>query len=379
MKRLLLLPLLILTLCSCCTGKSGKKKADLTPTNPCLEAVEKIVTTSPKFREFTKDLSERVIANGGTGFAYSLEGSPAPDAGVKLSDMYDYKVTEEYADRSHVVARFSFDPRKELLYEYDAIENAHNKIAFDHSLLPALRANCGVPSYEGEAYILSEGKLYLMNLADKSREELAVSDKPVMNFALSPSQQYIAFEKELSNIDCRPKTLLVFYDLARQRAFQELGGKDGLSGFIARWEGEEAVYSLTNEEKEVYNYYKTSVRTGNTTRISEEAYFNTGENDSIANPYDKEWAVTGDGEQLTLVNTRTNKETVISSAADNRKLRDYTVQWLDHSRFVYASELMTEAQCAPRNYDIYLYNITTNNSTLIVKGVSEFRLKTREE
>ena len=361
---------------SCCTQKGIKDNSAIKTVSPCIDIVEKIVTTSPKFIEFTQGLTEYVTSNGGKGYNYYLNGSPVPDYGVEKSDMYDYKVTEEYENRSEVVARFSFDPRKEVLYEYNIIENKLTIIDFDKSLLSSLHGNCDILPYEGKAYYLSEGKLYIIDLATKEQEELNISDKPILNYKLSPNQRYLAFEKEILNNDCHIVSSLVFYDLLKGKVFQELGGKDGFSGLIERWESACAIYSLSNEKKGIRNCYKTSLVSGKTERISEEEYNLSNEESEyqIVNPYDEGLIVKGDDEKLTLLHAQLNKETEIPGV-DSRKLKCQTVQWLDRSRFVYAAEYTHETQCAPLDLDIYMYDLKTDSSTLIVKSAVCFDLQ----
>lgn len=121
-------------------------EAAKTPENKpeaCKEAVIEILTASPRFEERTKGLHDAVVKNGGTGFGLTLEGSPeAEKDALDYSPTYDFSLHETYPDRDVVVARFSFNPKEQQLYEYDAITDKLNPIAFDKSLLEKLKQVC---------------------------------------------------------------------------------------------------------------------------------------------------------------------------------------------------------------------------------------------
>jgi hypothetical protein len=96
-----------------------------------------ILTTSPRYIELTKGLTKAVVKNGGSYFGLSLEDSPNPiaDKAGCYSETYDYTVYEIYPDRRLNTARFSFDPNKNQLYEYNTVNDQLLPIAFDSSLL----------------------------------------------------------------------------------------------------------------------------------------------------------------------------------------------------------------------------------------------------
>jgi len=103
----------------------------------CLEVVEEILTTSPRYIELTIGLKKVIIKNGGISFGISLEGSPNPinDDALAYSKTYDYNIHEIYLDRISVMARFTFDPEKKQLFEYDVINDKLKMIDFDRGLL----------------------------------------------------------------------------------------------------------------------------------------------------------------------------------------------------------------------------------------------------
>jgi ketosteroid isomerase-like protein len=114
------------------------------PVESCLDIVMKIVTSSQLYHKKTKGLQDAVIKNGGTGFGISLESSPDPesDDAFEFSDTYDFSLHESYPDRVVVIARFSFNPEENLLYEYDWVEDAYIPIDFDKSLLTRFEKIC---------------------------------------------------------------------------------------------------------------------------------------------------------------------------------------------------------------------------------------------
>lgn len=111
---------------------------------PCDTIVKEIVITSPRFIQMTKELHKAVVKNGGQSFGVQLEGCPNPlaDKGCRYSKTYDYTLYEVYPDRRLNTSRFSFNPVKRKLYEYDAVEDKLIEIAFDRSLLMKYEALC---------------------------------------------------------------------------------------------------------------------------------------------------------------------------------------------------------------------------------------------
>ncbi len=103
----------------------------------CESLIKEILTTSPRYRELTKGLDKAVVKNGGQFFGVSLEGSPNPgiDMAWSYSKTYDFTVYEMYSDRQLNTARFTFDPGKRELYEYDALHDQLKQIDFDKKLL----------------------------------------------------------------------------------------------------------------------------------------------------------------------------------------------------------------------------------------------------
>jgi hypothetical protein len=97
----------------------------------------KIVETSPRCKELTKGLYERIVKNGGTSYGMMLESSPNPktDPSQEYSKTYNFNLHESYSNRMPVIARFVFDPKKQQLYEDDVVNAQLVAIAFDKKLL----------------------------------------------------------------------------------------------------------------------------------------------------------------------------------------------------------------------------------------------------
>ncbi|QNN42520.1 hypothetical protein [Pedobacter roseus] len=97
----------------------------------------KIVETSPRCKQLTKGLYERVVKNGGTSYGVMLESSPNPktDPSQEYSKTYNFNLHESYPDRMPVIARFVFDPKKQQLYEDNVVNAQLVAIAFDKKLL----------------------------------------------------------------------------------------------------------------------------------------------------------------------------------------------------------------------------------------------------
>ncbi|WP_293786296.1 hypothetical protein [uncultured Pedobacter sp.] len=97
----------------------------------------KIVETSPRCKQLTKGLYERVVKNGGTSYGIMLESSPNPktDPSQSYSQNYNFNLHESYTDRMPILARFVFDPKRQQLYEEDVVNNKLIAIDFDKKLL----------------------------------------------------------------------------------------------------------------------------------------------------------------------------------------------------------------------------------------------------
>jgi len=97
----------------------------------------RIVETSPRCKQLTKGLYERVVKNGGMSYGVMLETSPNPkiDPSQGYSATYNFNLHESYSDRMPVIARFIFDPKKRQLYEEDTLEGKLIAISFDKKLL----------------------------------------------------------------------------------------------------------------------------------------------------------------------------------------------------------------------------------------------------
>jgi len=103
-----------------------------------------ILTTSPRYMLLTKGLTEAVIKNGGLSFGIYLEGSPNPSQNKawSYSENYEFTLYEMYPDRKLTTARFTFNPNKKLLYEYDAVKDQFIPIEFDRNLIVKYEALC---------------------------------------------------------------------------------------------------------------------------------------------------------------------------------------------------------------------------------------------
>lgn len=110
---------------------------------PCVDIVTEIVSTCPRYVKLTDGLTDRIIKNGGTSYGITLEGSPdKTDETVSASETYDFNLHETYPDHSPVITRFSFDPKTQKLYEYDAVSDSLISITFDYTLLDKLKQGC---------------------------------------------------------------------------------------------------------------------------------------------------------------------------------------------------------------------------------------------
>ena len=123
---------------------SSQKGIENNNSKSCLDVVEDILTTSPRYMELTDGLHKAIVKNGGTSFGITLEGSPNPknDVALDFSKTYDFNIHESYPDRSPVIFRFTFDPSNKQLYEYDIINDKLLRIDFDRDLLIIINKIC---------------------------------------------------------------------------------------------------------------------------------------------------------------------------------------------------------------------------------------------
>lgn len=105
------------------------------------DAIESLVTTilktSPRYLQLTKGLQKRLVENGGLYFDVYLEKSPERSEGMKgiYSETYDFTLFEMYEERQLNTSRFSFNPERKQLFEYDIATDSFVAIAFDTTLL----------------------------------------------------------------------------------------------------------------------------------------------------------------------------------------------------------------------------------------------------
>jgi hypothetical protein len=103
----------------------------------CIDVIIKILETAPSYIEKTRGLQEAIVKNGGTSFGITVEGSPNPenDKALNYSGTYDLNLHETYPDRMVTIDRYTFDPSKNELYKYDAVEDTLQLINFNKDLL----------------------------------------------------------------------------------------------------------------------------------------------------------------------------------------------------------------------------------------------------
>lgn len=116
------------------SDKSNTRQSELTPLE---NVVQKILTTSPRYKKLTAGLCEAVVKNGGLSIGVNLEGSPIQKehSDWVFSKTFDFTLFEMYPDRKLNTIRFSFDPENKQLYEFDAANDQLKPIEFDRSLL----------------------------------------------------------------------------------------------------------------------------------------------------------------------------------------------------------------------------------------------------
>jgi len=110
----------------------------------CEKFIVEILKTTSRYKQITKGLNKAVVKNGGQFFGVRLEGSPDPKRNTTCgySKTFDFIIYEMYPDRQLNTARFSFDPNKKQLYEYDINNDKLKLLEFDAKLLPKYDSLC---------------------------------------------------------------------------------------------------------------------------------------------------------------------------------------------------------------------------------------------
>ena len=112
--------------------------------NICIDAVYKILESSKRWKTLTRGLEKRIQKNGGTSYGTSLDASPQPkkDGALAISDIYEISMHESYPDHISYITKFTFDPQKNQLYEYDVATDSLRPLTFDRNLLQVVHKPC---------------------------------------------------------------------------------------------------------------------------------------------------------------------------------------------------------------------------------------------
>ena len=75
----------------------------------------------------TEGLYDRIVANGGSGFDFALEGCPDPATYgcLDFSETYDFVLFEIYPDRNVTIDRFSYIPETGIFMLYDIVNDTY--------------------------------------------------------------------------------------------------------------------------------------------------------------------------------------------------------------------------------------------------------------
>ena len=75
----------------------------------------------------TEGLYDRIVANGGSGFDFALEGCPNQEryGCMEYSETYDFHMFEIYPDRIVTIDRFSYIPETGNFMLYDVVNDTY--------------------------------------------------------------------------------------------------------------------------------------------------------------------------------------------------------------------------------------------------------------
>lgn len=142
MKKIAFVIFIIVFACSCNNKSSSNSNnlankafmRDLAASE--LSLAFEILQSSAEYKSDTDGLREAIIANGGSGFTITLEGSPYGELdGVPQSNRYIFAIQEEYEERTTITKRYSYDPENKQLLKYDAPSGEYYPIQFDRSII----------------------------------------------------------------------------------------------------------------------------------------------------------------------------------------------------------------------------------------------------
>lgn len=149
--RTTLLPLITMALLAACgegPQQPAPKKDTVAATTDtvrytCKEVVMFILESSPRYQAIIAELDSATKPNHMTyGTMWEATPNPEADEVPQHSDTYDINVHESYKQRMNVVARFSFDPAKRQLFEYDVVNDTLLPVSFDTTLLMKAEKKC---------------------------------------------------------------------------------------------------------------------------------------------------------------------------------------------------------------------------------------------
>ncbi|MBA5793535.1 hypothetical protein H1R17_09465 [Flavobacterium sp. xlx-214] len=110
----------------------------------CIEMVFELIKSSEHFKELTDGLNENIIANGGTGFGFTVETSPNPnlDNANEKGDYYEISVHESYPDHMTNIAHYRFDRHQKMLFVLNIVTAEYEEINFNHQLIADFNLAC---------------------------------------------------------------------------------------------------------------------------------------------------------------------------------------------------------------------------------------------
>jgi hypothetical protein len=124
--------------------KKTEKPQEVNYSKTCSDEAIEILESSSSYQKRIENLLDAVVKNGGTSYGILIEGSPNPksDHASSYSKNYDFSLHETYPDRVVTIARYTFDPARNELFEYDVVNDSMITIKFDKKLLSKFHKTC---------------------------------------------------------------------------------------------------------------------------------------------------------------------------------------------------------------------------------------------
>lgn len=232
---------------------------------------------------------------------------------------------------------------------------------------------------EAQGYYLQKGKIYFYDFAKKEASLLVSADKDILTFWPSPNGEYIAFER-ISDDDneCDAFASLGVFDISKKEIVEEFGADLKQTAVIFQgWQSDNKLFytvhpSSGEEDAEPAEPISFAYTVGGENERLDEVVGDMGDGPEVKSLNDN-YSTTNDEDGVHLVEKATGTEKILT--VEKGDIRYYTVNvWLSPDTFLFTASHQYQAQCDIPADDVYLYNLKTGESKLILENASQIQL-----